>query len=68
MADTVVFMPIRQLSELIRNQQVSPVDLVNTFIDRLKNLGSKYNAIITITRKLALDQARRAEQEIASGN
>jgi len=63
-----VFMSIRKLSELIRTRQVSPLALAEIFIDRLEKLGPKYNAVVTVTSKIALDQARLAEQEIASGN
>ncbi|MFQ6075310.1 MAG: amidase family protein, partial [Candidatus Bathyarchaeia archaeon] len=68
MAGSAVFMPIRELSERVRTRQVSPVELAETFLDRLEDLGPKYNAVVTVTRKRALEQARRAEQEIASGH
>ena len=61
-------MPIRQLSELVRTMQVSPVALAETFLKRLETLGPQYNAVVTVTRERARGQARRAEQEIASGN
>lgn len=68
MADNIVFMPIRELSKLVRSRQVSPVELTETFLERLEKLGPKYNAVVTVTRKRALEQARRAEKEIASGH
>lgn len=64
---TPVFMRIRELSELIRNAKVSPVELVEIFLSRLERLGPKYNAVVTITRKRALEQALCAEKEIESG-
>jgi len=68
MADNVVFMPIRQLSDLVRTKQVSPVELAETFLNRLETLGPDYNAVVTLTRERAMEQAHRAEQEITSGN
>jgi aspartyl-tRNA(Asn)/glutamyl-tRNA(Gln) amidotransferase subunit A len=62
-----VFLPIRGLGQLIRTRQVSPVELATTFLDRLDTLGPRYNAVVTLTRELALAQARAAEQEIAAG-
>ena len=64
---TPIFMSVGELSELVRTRQVSPVELARTFLDRLENLGPRFNAVVTLTRELALAQARRAEQEIAAG-
>jgi len=68
MTTSVVFMPIRELSELIRTRQISPVDLTEIFLSRLEELGSKYNAVVTITRERAINQAHRAEKEIKLGH
>ena len=62
-----VFLSIRTLSELIRTRQVSPVELATVFLDRLEAHGPRYNAVVTLTRALALEQARAAEQEIVAG-
>ena len=67
MTSPYVFMPIRKLAEQVRTQQVSPVKLTETFLDRLENIGDQYNAVVTITRDRALNQARQAENEIQSG-
>ena len=66
MASDFLFMPIRQLSELIRRKQVSPVELTSTCLDRLDTLGPQYNAVVTVTRERAMQQARQAEREIAA--
>ena len=63
-----VFVPIRVLSEWIQNRKMSPVEITEVFLDRLEVLGPKYNAVVTLTRDLALQQAREAEKEINSGN
>lgn len=62
-----VFTPIRELGELIRTRQISPVELTRLFLDRLEQLGNKYHAVVTITSELGLQEARRAEQEIVNG-
>lgn len=67
MTNSLVFLSIRALGELIRNRQVSPVELATAFLDRLEALGPTYNAVVTITRDLALEQARAAETEIVAG-
>jgi aspartyl-tRNA(Asn)/glutamyl-tRNA(Gln) amidotransferase subunit A len=65
--EDVVFAPVRRLGELLRERRLSPVALAETFLDRLERLGPRYNAVVTITRARALEQARRAEGEIAAG-
>jgi Asp-tRNA(Asn)/Glu-tRNA(Gln) amidotransferase A subunit family amidase len=67
MTSSPVFVPIRQLAERVRTRQLSPVALAETFLERLERLGSKYNAVVTVTRDRALDEARRAEREVAAG-
>jgi aspartyl-tRNA(Asn)/glutamyl-tRNA(Gln) amidotransferase subunit A len=52
---------------MVRAREVSPVELAETFLGRLESLGPGYNAVVTMTRERAMQQARRAEQEIASG-
>ena len=46
---------------------MSPVELAETFLDRLERLGPRYNAVVTVTRERALREAREAEEEISSG-
>ena len=67
MSDSFAFMTVRQLGGLVRDREVSPVELAEYFLDRLETLGPDYNAVVTVTRERAMRQARRAEQEIVSG-
>jgi aspartyl-tRNA(Asn)/glutamyl-tRNA(Gln) amidotransferase subunit A len=67
MGTSPVFLSLRALGDLIRSRQVSPVELTRTFLDRLDTLGPRYNAVVTLTRDLAVEQARAAEQDILSG-
>lgn len=67
MTASPVFLPLRALGELVRTRQVSPVELAQAFLGRLETLGPRYNAVVTLTRDLALEQARAAEQDILSG-
>jgi aspartyl-tRNA(Asn)/glutamyl-tRNA(Gln) amidotransferase subunit A len=62
-----VFVPVRQLAGWVADRRLSPVALVESFLDRLERLGPKYNAVVTVTRERALEAARRAEREIAAG-
>ena len=68
MPDNAVFTTVRELGELVRTRQVSPVELTETFLERLESIGPKYNAVVTVTYDRAREQTKRAEAEIASGN
>ena len=68
MTKNLVFVPIRQLADLLRTKQISPVELTNLSLQRLEDVGKMHNAVVTITTERALRQARRAEQEIMEGN
>ena len=63
----LAFRPIRELSELVRTGRVSSVELAGTFLERLETLGPRFNATVTVTRELALEQARRADDELGRG-
>jgi aspartyl-tRNA(Asn)/glutamyl-tRNA(Gln) amidotransferase subunit A len=67
MTDAFIFKSIRALSGQIQTRQITPVELTEAFLTRLETLGSKYNAVVTITRELALQQARQAEAEMKAG-
>jgi len=62
-----VFMPIPELGELIRTRQFSSVELTELFLNRMEKIGPRFNAVVTVTREQALDQARQADRELASG-
>ena len=58
---------IQQLSRQIRDRSISPVELTRDCLARIDQLTPTLNAFITVTAESALDQARRAEQEILGG-
>ncbi|MGB6624783.1 MAG: amidase [Candidatus Acidiferrales bacterium] len=68
LSEDVLYLPIRELGERIRTQKISPVELTESYLDRSKRLGPKFNAYVTITEDLALEQARAAEKEIGAGH
>jgi aspartyl-tRNA(Asn)/glutamyl-tRNA(Gln) amidotransferase subunit A len=58
---------IRQISELLRQGSVSPVELAKECLARIEKLNPRLNAFITVTSDSALAQARQAEGEIRRG-
>lgn len=65
--EEVAFWPVTHLAELIRTRQVTSVALTGMYLQRLKRFDPKLLCVITLTEDLALEQAARADQEIASG-
>ena len=66
--EDIFFLSARELGERIRARKLSPVELTEGYLERSEALGPKLNAYATLTRKLALQQARAAEKEIAAGH
>jgi aspartyl-tRNA(Asn)/glutamyl-tRNA(Gln) amidotransferase subunit A len=58
---------IKELSRGIRARQYSPAELTHDCLSRIERLNPRLNAFITVMADSALDQARRAEQEIFRG-
>jgi aspartyl-tRNA(Asn)/glutamyl-tRNA(Gln) amidotransferase subunit A len=59
---------LAQVSESIRQQQTTPVELVTACLERIERLQPTLNAFITVTAESALEEARRAEREIRQGD
>jgi aspartyl-tRNA(Asn)/glutamyl-tRNA(Gln) amidotransferase subunit A len=58
---------IAKMAPLIRKKKISPVELTETFLERIQQLQGKLNAFITVTADLARKKARQAEREIMKG-
>ena len=58
---------LETLSSLIQGKQISPVDITQACLNRIKDLNEATNAFITVTPDRALATARRCEQEIMQG-
>ncbi len=63
-----LFLSVRELGDLLRTRKLSPVELAEAYLDRSERIGPKLNAYVTVTKELALQQARAAEKEIAAGH
>src|SRR5262245_31342395 len=65
--DDILFSSVRALSERLRQRKISPLALTEAYLDRLQKLGPRLNALVTVTRELALREARAADEEIRAG-
>src|SRR5690349_20006840 len=63
----IAFAPVTQLSRWIESRKLPSERLTRIYLDRIERFDPKLRCVITLTRDLALDQAGRADQEIAAG-
>ncbi|MDX2045205.1 MAG: amidase [Chitinophagaceae bacterium] len=64
----LAFYSILQLASLIKNKRITSVELAQFFIERIKKFGDTLHCVISVTEDIALQQAKRADEEIAKGN
>jgi aspartyl-tRNA(Asn)/glutamyl-tRNA(Gln) amidotransferase subunit A len=64
----LAFLSATETANAIRAKQISPVDVVQTYLDRIDRLNSTLSAYITILPEDALRAARRAEQALMRGD
>ena len=63
----IPFLSATELSQLIKSKEVSPVEAVEGYLERISQVDSKINSYITVCGEEALEEARHAEQAIARG-
>src|SRR5215467_1770588 len=67
MANDLHYLSIGELAGLIASRKLSPVELVESLIQRVEQIDLQTSAFITRTFDLARRQAQRAEAELAGG-
>src|SRR5438876_2082111 len=67
MSDDLVYSSAARLAALISTRQLSPVELVQAYLDRIDRLDGRLRAYITVTRETALAMARMAEAAVLRG-
>jgi Asp-tRNA(Asn)/Glu-tRNA(Gln) amidotransferase A subunit family amidase len=63
----IAFASVAQLSRWIESRQITSERLTQLYLDRLKRFDPKLRCVITLTKDHALEQAQRADAEIAAG-
>ena len=68
MASTsLCFLTIAEAGRLMRAREISPVELTEALLSRIAALDHLVASYVTVTGELALDRARKAEQDFAAG-
>lgn len=63
----IAFAPVARLAAWIRERKITSERLTSIYLRRLETIGARLECVITLTRDLALQQARAADVEIAAG-
>ena len=65
--EDIAFAPVTRLARWIETRRLTSQRLTQIYLDRLKKFDPKLRCVITLTSDSALEQARRADAEIAAG-
>lgn len=65
--DEIAFYPLLDLAGLIKSGKITAVDLTKLYLGRIKKYDDQLQAFVTITEELALNQAQKADEELAKG-
>lgn len=58
---------IAEAQRLVRTGALSPLELVEAYVDRIRRLDGRLNAFVTVTEERALARARTLQVELADG-
>ncbi|HBK78523.1 MAG TPA: hypothetical protein DDZ83_02375, partial [Nitrospinae bacterium] len=65
--DALCDLSVFELSGKIKNRSLSPAEIVEALLGRIEALNEEYLGFLTVTGELAMEEARRAGDEIAAG-
>jgi Asp-tRNA(Asn)/Glu-tRNA(Gln) amidotransferase A subunit family amidase len=63
----IAYAPVTKLSRWIEQRKLYSVRLTEIYLRRLEQFNPKLRCVITLTREVAMKQAREADAEIAAG-
>jgi Asp-tRNA(Asn)/Glu-tRNA(Gln) amidotransferase A subunit family amidase len=65
--EDLAFLPATRLASLLERREIKSVDLTRLCLERLKKYDPILHCVVTLTEDLALEQAARADREMAAG-
>jgi Asp-tRNA(Asn)/Glu-tRNA(Gln) amidotransferase A subunit family amidase len=63
----IAFAPLWKLARWVQSRQLRSERLTSLYLQRIQTWDPRLKSVITLTRDLALEQARTADREIAAG-
>jgi len=65
--EDIAFAPVHRQAHWIRTKQISARELTQLYLDRIERYADLLKNYITVTADLAMEQAARADDELANG-
>lgn len=65
--EEIAFLPVYKLAVLIKTKKISSVELTNLYLERLEKYSDTLQCVVTLMKNNALQQAARADEELARG-
>ncbi|MBR5598922.1 MAG: Asp-tRNA(Asn)/Glu-tRNA(Gln) amidotransferase subunit GatA, partial [Alphaproteobacteria bacterium] len=66
MTSNLTELTISESLKKLKKREISPVELTNAYIEKLEE-NKKYNAFVTTTPEIALEQAKESEKRYLNG-
>ena len=67
-SNELIYMSAAELADKIKEKQISPVEVIRAYLDRIAVVDDKVNAFITVMADEALDAARQSEADVIAGS
>jgi len=68
MSSALIYQPVHQLSQQIQSRQLSPVDLVDAYLDNIRQKDKKLQSFVDVYEEDARLAAKSADEAIRSGH
>lgn len=65
--EDLAFYPVYKLAVLIKTKKITSTELTKLYIARIKKYGDTLQCIVSVLENRAIEQARKADEEIAGG-
>jgi len=65
--DEIIYLSATSMARMIKQKEVSSVELVDAHLKRIEEVNPKLNAVVQVDGDRALDAARRADKTLAGG-
>lgn len=64
----IYYKSVTAIAEMIRKKEVSAVEVVTSYIERIEEVNYQLNAVVMESFDRALEEGKKADQALASGN
>ncbi|NVM55129.1 MAG: amidase [Candidatus Helarchaeota archaeon] len=65
--DNLFFTSACEIADIIKRQELSALEIVERFIERIEKINPKINAYCTLTFEMAREQAKKADKTVKQG-